>query len=43
MSAPWQQDEAANNVDAVCRALKMAGVEFIPENAGGAGAGLRKA
>ncbi|MEI9413215.1 helix-turn-helix transcriptional regulator [Mesorhizobium sp. Ld1326N3] len=33
----------ANNVDAVCRALETAGVEFIPENGGGAGVRLRKA
>lgn len=32
----------ANNVDAVCRALVAAGVEFIPENGGGAGVRLRK-
>nr|WP_202379951.1 helix-turn-helix transcriptional regulator [Mesorhizobium sp. 131-2-5] len=32
----------ANNVDAVCRALASAGVEFIPENGGGAGVRLRK-
>lgn len=32
----------ANNVDAVCRALEAAGVEFIPENGGGAGVRLRK-
>lgn len=33
----------ANNVEAVCRALETAGVEFIPENGGGAGVRLRKA
>ncbi|TPK95226.1 helix-turn-helix domain-containing protein [Mesorhizobium sp. B2-4-12] len=33
----------ANNVEAVCRALEAAGVEFIPENGGGAGVRLRKA
>lgn len=32
----------ANNVAAVCRALEEAGVEFIPENGGGAGVRLRK-
>lgn len=32
----------ANNVDAVCRALESAGVEFIAENGGGAGVRLRK-
>jgi transcriptional regulator with XRE-family HTH domain len=32
----------ANNVDAVCRALVTAGVEFIAENGGGAGVRLRK-
>lgn len=32
----------ANNVDAVCRALEAAGIEFIPENGGGAGVRLRK-
>ncbi len=31
-----------NNVDAVVRALEAAGVEFIPENGGGAGVRLRK-
>ncbi len=30
------------NVDAVQRALEAAGVEFIPENGGGAGVRLRK-
>lgn len=29
--------------DALCRALAAAGVEFIPENGGGAGVRLRKA
>ncbi len=33
----------ANNVEAVRRALESAGVEFIPENGGGAGVRLRKA
>ncbi|WP_152968454.1 helix-turn-helix domain-containing protein [Gemmobacter sp. LW-1] len=32
----------ANNVEAVRRALEAAGVEFIPENGGGAGVRLRK-
>lgn len=32
----------ANNIDAVVRALKGAGVDFIPENGGGAGVRLRK-
>ncbi|WP_322994234.1 helix-turn-helix transcriptional regulator [Castellaniella sp.] len=32
----------ANNVAAVQRALESAGVEFIPENGGGAGVRLRK-
>lgn len=32
----------ANNVDAVRRALEAAGVEFIPENGGGAGVRLRR-
>ncbi|MER9950075.1 hypothetical protein [Mesorhizobium sp. M0047] len=31
-----------NNVEAVCRALESAGVEFIPENGGGARVRLRK-
>ncbi|MGI4945820.1 MAG: helix-turn-helix domain-containing protein [Janthinobacterium lividum] len=31
----------ANNLDALCRALEAAGVEFIPENGGGAGVRLR--
>ncbi len=31
-----------NNLDAIRRALEAAGVEFIPENAGGAGVRLRK-
>lgn len=31
-----------NNVDAVVRALEAAGIEFIPENGGGAGVRLRK-
>lgn len=30
------------NADAVQRALEVAGVEFIPENGGGAGVRLRK-
>jgi transcriptional regulator with XRE-family HTH domain len=32
----------ANNVDAVCRSLMAAGVEFIAENGGGAGVRLAK-
>jgi transcriptional regulator with XRE-family HTH domain len=32
----------ANNVEAVRRALEGAGVEFIPENGGGAGVRLKK-
>jgi transcriptional regulator with XRE-family HTH domain len=32
----------ANNVAAIRRALESAGVEFIPENGGGAGVRLRK-
>ncbi len=32
----------ANNVEAVRRALEASGVEFIPENGGGAGVRLRK-
>lgn len=32
----------ANNVAAVQRALESAGVEFIPENGGGAGVRLKK-
>lgn len=32
----------ANNVGAVVAALEAAGVEFIPENGGGAGVRLRK-
>lgn len=32
----------ANNVEAVRRALEAAGVQFIPENGGGAGVRLRK-
>ena len=31
-----------NNLDAIARALASAGVEFIPENGGGAGVRLRK-
>ncbi len=31
------------NMDAIRRALEAAGVEFIPENGGGAGVRLRKA
>lgn len=31
-----------NNLDAIRRALETAGVEFIPENGGGAGVRLRK-
>ena len=31
------------NVDAITRALEAAGVEFIPENGGGAGVRMRKA
>jgi hypothetical protein len=30
------------NLDAIVRALEAAGVEFIPENGGGAGVRLRK-
>ena len=33
----------ANNLAAIRRALEVAGVEFIPENGGGAGVRLRKA
>ena len=29
-------------VDAICRAIEAAGVEFIPENGGGAGVRLKK-
>lgn len=32
----------ANNLDAIRRALEAAGVEFIPENGGGAGVRLAK-
>jgi ribosome-binding protein aMBF1 (putative translation factor) len=32
-----------NNLEAIERALEAAGVEFIPENGGGAGVRLRKA
>lgn len=32
----------ANNVDAIRRALEAAGVEFIPENGGGAGVRLKE-
>lgn len=32
----------SNNIDAVVRALESAGVEFIPENGGGAGVRLAK-
>jgi transcriptional regulator with XRE-family HTH domain len=32
----------ANNLVAIQRALELAGVEFIPENGGGAGVRLRK-
>lgn len=31
-----------NNLDAIRRALETGGVEFIPENGGGAGVRLRK-
>lgn len=31
----------ANNLDAIRRALETAGVEFIPENGGGAGVRLK--
>ena len=31
-----------NNLDALCRALEAAGVEFIAENGGGAGVRLRE-
>jgi transcriptional regulator with XRE-family HTH domain len=30
-----------NNLEAICRALETAGVEFIPENGGGAGVRLK--
>lgn len=33
---------SAAAVDAICSALEAAGVEFIPENGGGAGVRLRK-
>ena len=32
-----------NNLEAIQRALEAAGVQFIPENGGGAGVRLRKA
>jgi len=32
----------ANNLDAIQRALEAAGVQFIPENGGGAGVRLAK-
>ncbi|WP_412033376.1 hypothetical protein [Mesorhizobium sp. CA8] len=31
-----------NNVAAVCQTLEIAGVEFIPENGGGAGVRLKQ-
>ena len=40
--SPGPATGLANNVDAVRRALEAAGVEFIPENGGGAGVRLRK-
>lgn len=42
-ASPGQANGLPNNVDAVRRALEAAGVEFIPENGGGAGVRLRKA
>jgi transcriptional regulator with XRE-family HTH domain len=33
----------SNNLDAIRRALEAAGVQFIPENGGGAGVRLAKA
>ena len=33
---------SVNNLAAICGALEAAGVEFIPENGGGAGVRLRK-
>ena len=35
-------DPRASNLAAIQRALEVAGVEFIPENGGGAGVRLRK-
>lgn len=35
-------DPRASNLAAIQRALEAAGVEFIPENGGGAGVRLRK-
>ncbi len=40
--ADGQVKMTAANVDAVQRALEAAGVEFIPENGGGAGVRMRK-
>lgn len=34
---------SADAIEAICRAIEAAGVEFIPENGGGAGVRLRKA
>lgn len=36
-------DPRASNLAAIQRALEAAGIEFIPENGGGAGVRLRKA
>jgi len=37
-----QRSPNLNNLEAIRRALENAGVEFIPENGGGAGVRLRK-
>ena len=41
--SPGPASGLPNNVEAVRRALEVAGVEFIAENGGGAGVRLRKA
>ncbi|TIN30354.1 MAG: helix-turn-helix transcriptional regulator [Mesorhizobium sp.] len=41
-SADGELGGRQDTADAICRALEEAGVEFIPENGGGAGVRLRK-
>ncbi|ESY69605.1 MULTISPECIES: helix-turn-helix transcriptional regulator [Mesorhizobium] len=42
-SADGELGGRQDTADAICRAIESAGVEFIPENGGGAGVRIRKA